>query len=171
MSDLRRTPLYDWHAARQARMVDFAGWSMPVQYDAIVAEHLATRTAAGLFDISHMGRLRFDGAGAGEFLEGMTTRNVANMKPGAIRYSLLTNDAGGILDDILVYRVPEGPSPWMMVVNAGNREKIVRWLADHGAGSGSVGMRDETMETAMIAVQGPAALEICRPICSSDLRR
>jgi len=98
-----RTPLHDWHAARGGRMVDFAGWSMPVVYSSIVDEHRATRNAVGLFDVSHMGRIDFLGDGAAAFLDGLTTRRVADMRPGEVRYSLLCNAQGGILDDVLVY--------------------------------------------------------------------
>ncbi|MCA9225616.1 MAG: glycine cleavage system protein T, partial [Planctomycetales bacterium] len=100
-STLERTPLYDWHVAQQGRMVDFAGWAMPVQYTSIVDEHSATRQRATVFDISHMGRLRFDGSRAGEFLDTLTTRRVADLPIGGIRYSLMTNQRGGILDDVL----------------------------------------------------------------------
>src|SRR4029077_302676 len=99
---LAQTPLYDWHVAHGARMVDFAGWSMPVQYSSIVAEHQATRTSVGLFDISHIGRLRFDGSGSAAFLDGLVTRKVLDLPPGRIRYALVTADDGGILDDVLV---------------------------------------------------------------------
>ncbi|HWB00937.1 MAG TPA: glycine cleavage system protein T, partial [Pirellulales bacterium] len=102
---LAQTPLHPWHVAHGGRMVDFAGWSMPVQYTSIVAEHTATRTACGLFDISHMGRFGFRGAGAGKFLDSIVTRRVADMPAGAIRYALVTNESGGILDDVLVYHV------------------------------------------------------------------
>src|SRR3954447_10079124 len=124
---LAQTPLYAWHAAHGGRMVDFAGWSMPVQYSSIVSEHQATRQVAGLFDISHMGRIRFDGPGAAKFLDGSVTRSVADQAPGRIRYGLVTNETGGILDDILVYHLHDaaGGSYYLMVVNASNREKIV----------------------------------------------
>src|SRR5262245_12657224 len=102
---LLRTPLANWHSAHGGRMVDFAGWSMPVQYGSIVAEHQATRQAAGLFDVSHMGRLRLDGSGAGAFLDRLLTRKVVGMGPERIRYSLVCNDDGGILDDVLVYHL------------------------------------------------------------------
>ena len=113
MSDdasLARTPLHDWHVAHGARMVDFAGWSMPVQYGSIVDEHHATRRAAGLFDISHMGRLIVDGPQARAFLDSVLTRRIDDMTPGQVRYSLMCNDAGGVLDDVLVYQIqlPEG---------------------------------------------------------------
>src|SRR5436190_6836626 len=100
---LAQTPLHDWHAGHGGRMVDFAGWSMPVQYASIVAEHNATRTAAALFDVSHMGRLRFTGEQnkVSEFLNGLATRSITDMQPGQVRYSLVTNEHGGILDDVL----------------------------------------------------------------------
>ena len=101
-AQLRHTPLYDWHVAHGGRMVDFAGWAMPVQYTSIIEEHLAIRSAVGMADISHMGRLRFEGPGAAVFLAELLTRRVADLELGQIRYSLVTNDAGGILDDVLV---------------------------------------------------------------------
>ena len=137
----RTLPLVDLHQRAGARFGAFAGWSMPVQYTSIVAEHVATRTAAGLFDISHMGRLRFDGAGAAAFLDSLVTRSVPNLKPGQIRYSLMTNEQGGILDDVLVYCLSDsaGGTYYVLVVNAGNREKIVRCrsLAPSRPASGS----------------------------------
>ena len=112
-------------------MVDFAGWSMPVQYTSIADEHNATRNAVGVFDISHMGRLHFSGPDAAEFLDSVVTRRVADLKPDQIRYGLVCNENGGILDDVLVYRLPSSrpmTPPYSMVVNASNREKIVDWL-------------------------------------------
>ncbi len=148
-------------------MVDFAGWSMPVQYSSIVAEHNATRGAVGLFDVSHMGRIVFAGAECERHLEAIVTRKVAGMKPGQIRYALVTNDAGTILDDVLVYRVPESNSGsyFQLVVNASNRAKILDWLRAH---LGEGGYADVTPHTAMIAVQGPRALDIVRPLVSID---
>ncbi|MEX0819170.1 MAG: glycine cleavage system aminomethyltransferase GcvT [Pirellulaceae bacterium] len=172
---LARTPLYDWHVARSARMVDFAGWSMPVQYSSIVEEHNATRNAVGVFDISHMGRLRFDGQGAARFLDRLLTRRVVGIEAGLIRYSLVTNEAGGILDDVLVYHLKEaGGEPFhQLVVNASNRAKIVAWIEQHLTDADALTFRDETIETAMIAVQGPRALEALQPLVDvplSDMR-
>ena len=121
-----RTPLYDWHLAHGARMVDFGGWDMPVQYTTIMEEHTAVRTAAGLFDISHMGRLSFAGPDALALIQHVYTNDAATMKDGQVRYGLICNERGGVRDDVLVYRWPYG---YAMVVNAGNREKIVAWLA------------------------------------------
>lgn len=168
---LARTPLFDWHVARNARMVDFAGWSMPVQYSSIVDEHHATRRAVGVFDISHMGRLRFDGAGAGNFLDRLLTRRVSGIEQGLIRYSLVTNEAGGILDDVLVYHLADAEkTPFhLLVVNASNRAKIVEWVRKHLSDADGTTFRDQTIETAMIAVQGPRALQALQPIVDADL--
>ena len=140
-------------------MVDFAGWSMPVQYGSIVEEHHQTRNAFGLFDVSHMGRLYFSGANVGPYLDSLTTRRVDGIEPGKIRYSLMTNESGGILDDVLVYRLQgaEGEPFYMMVVNASNREKIVQHLKSNHPMVGGLGIDDRTESTAMIAVQGPKA--------------
>lgn len=163
---LAQTPLHAWHAAHGGRMVDFAGWSMPVQYTSIVSEHNATRGAVGLFDVSHMGRLVFPHDGAA-LLERIVTRRVADMQPGQIRYALIANEQGGILDDVLVYHVPEqsGSSYFQLVVNASNRQKIIDWLSGH---LGAATFVDVTRETAMIAVQGPRALKLVHTISSVD---
>lgn len=168
---LLRTPLCDWHSAHGGRLVDFAGWSMPVQYGSIVAEHQATRTAAGLFDVSHMGRLRLDGGGAAAFLDRICTRKVVGQGPGKIRYSLVCNESGGILDDVLVYHLQatRGGLYHLVVVNASNREKIVAWLKSRLQASDDVRLTDRTVETAMIAVQGPAALRCVEPLVGADI--
>lgn len=160
-----RTPLYDWHVAHGARLVDFAGWDMPVQYTSIVEEHRAVRTGAGLFDISHMGRLSFGGPAALDLIQHVFSNNAATMKDLQVRYGLICNERGGIRDDVLVYRWPYG---FAMVVNASNREKIVGWLSEHKGGR-DVQMTDQTTSTCMVAVQGPQALELCRGITAADL--
>jgi aminomethyltransferase len=163
---LLQTPLHDWHATHGGRLVDFAGWSMPVQYGSIVQEHHATRKAAGLFDVSHMGRLRLDGAGAGQFLDRLLTRKVVDASPGRIRYSLMCKEDGGILDDVLAYHLTDadGNSYRFLVVNASNREKIVGWLKEQLRPDDQTNISDVTRETAMIAVQGPKAFELTRPL-------
>jgi aminomethyltransferase len=160
----QRTVLYDWHVAHGARMVDFAGWDMPVQYTTIIDEHTTVRTAAGLFDISHMGRLSFGGQDALNLIQRVFTNNAATMKDFQARYGLVCNDQGGIRDDILVYRWPYG---WAMVVNASNRTKIVDWLAD-AKGSFNAQIMDQTLDTCMIAVQGPKALALCAGMFEAD---
>ncbi len=159
---LLNTPLHSWHVEQGGRMVDFAGWSMPVQYSSIVSEHRATRGGIGLFDISHMGRLEFAGPDAGPFLDRLLTRRVVGLQEGMVRYSLVVNEAGGILDDVLVYRVGEsaGRPTFLLVVNASNRAKIVAWIERHRRADDDVQVEDRTAATAMIAVQGPQAVEL-----------
>jgi aminomethyltransferase len=162
-----RTPLYDWHQAHGGHLVEFGGWELPVRFSSIVEEHQAVRNHAGLFDISHMGRLSFSGPGALDLIQKVYTNNAATMKEGQARYGLVCNQAGGIRDDVLVYRWPER---WGMVVNASNREKIVGWLQQARAGH-EVEVMDITRNTTMLAVQGPKALELCRGVVECDLDR
>jgi aminomethyltransferase len=171
MTALLFTPLHHWHVIHGARLVDFAGWQMPVQYKSIVEEHHATRTASGVFDVSHMGRIRFDGPGAAGFLDRLLTRKVVGMEPGRIRYSLVCNEAGGILDDVLVYHLQEhgGGLYHLLVVNAGNRDKILKWLCSQMKRSDDVVFTDRTIETAMIAIQGPSAPRIMEPLVGADV--
>ncbi len=143
-------------------MAPFAGFNMPIQYSTIVTEHNATRQAAGLFDISHMGRLRFEGPRAHLLLDHLLTRRVSDMRPGMIRYSLMCNEDGGILDDVLVANL-ESPSNrqfFLLIVNASNRAKILKWIAPHLADFPDVEFRDSTPSTAMIALQGPKSTAI-----------
>lgn len=159
-----RTPLYDWHVGHKARMVEFGGWDMPVQYTSILDEHAAVRNSAGLFDISHMGRLSFGGPDALDLIQHVYTNNAATMKDFQVRYGLICNEQGGIRDDVLVYRWPYG---WAMVVNASNREKIVGWLLEK-KGNRNVQIADQTLDTAMVAVQGPRAIAICAGMFEAD---
>jgi len=163
MSNLR-TPLYDWHVSHKARMVPFGGWDMPVQYAGIAAEHKAVRTATGLFDISHMARVNVHGPDALKLLETVFTNSVATMKDGQVRYGLVCNETGGILDDILVYRWPYG---FAAVINASNREKILAWIEPRKAGL-SVQVDDRTFATTMVAVQGPNAVAMCAGMFADD---
>lgn len=168
---LLETPLHAWHAAHGGRLVDFAGWSMPVQYGSIIDEHQATRTAVGLFDVSHMGRLRIDGPGGAALLDRLLTRKVLGLGPGKIRYSLVCKEDGGILDDVLVYHLhqPQGDLYHQLVVNASNREKIVAWIRQHLRPSDEATLIDQTCDTAMIAVQGPGALRVLEPLVGADV--
>jgi aminomethyltransferase len=156
----QRTPLYDWHVARGAHMVEFAGWDMPIRYGTITEEHTAVRTDAGLFDISHMGRLVFEGPDALGLIQHLYTNDASAMEVGDVRYGLVCNEQGGILDDVLVYRFEPF---WLMVVNASNRPKIVAWIEKH-RGKRNVAVTDRTADWAMIAVQGPRALERVGPL-------
>jgi aminomethyltransferase len=166
MSD-RRTPFYDWHVANKARMVPFGGWEMPVQYTSIIEEHKAVRNSAGLFDISHMARLSIGGPDALAFLDKIFTNSVATMKFDQVRYGLICNEAGGILDDVLIYRWPYGFS---MVVNASNREKILAWMEVHRAGL-NVDIDDRTEHTVMVAVQGPKSVDLVQGMFEADVSK
>ena len=168
---LLETPLHSWHVARGARMVDFGGWSMPVQYTSIVEEHQACRQRVALFDVSHMGRFRFDGAASEKFLDGLCTRKIVGTPLGKVRYSLVCQEDGGILDDVLVYHLTDddGPYYWM-VVNASNRAKVAAWVENHLPTAPGVKFADHTRATAMITVQGPEAIAIAQSLSDVEIR-
>ena len=167
---LRRTPLYERHVALGARIVPFAGWQMPVQYAGIMAEHRAVRSAAGLFDLGHMGQVEVTGPDALPFLQTVTTNDVATLEPGDAQYSLLPNERGGVIDDIIVYRRPDGDG-FMVVVNASNAAKDVAWLHRQRATRPdfAVTVEDRSAETGMIAIQGPRASTIVQRLTAVDL--
>jgi aminomethyltransferase len=164
---LLETPLHAWHVAHGGRMVAFAGWSMPVQYSGIIDEHNAVRRGVGLFDISHMGRLRFEGPGAADWLERTTTNQVERLAPGGIQYSLIANERGGVVDDVLVYRRPNGG--YTLVCNASNRAKVTAHLESQREGHDAA-LIDETTTRAMIAVQGPSALGLLRRLTQAPIQ-
>ena len=159
---LLRTTLYDCHLESGARMVPFAGYEMPVQYQSIVAEAKAVRSAVGMFDVGHMARLTLDGPDSLAFLEHVTSNDVAKLGPMRGQYSLLTNDRGGCVDDLIVYCVEE--SRYRLIVNAANHEKDVAWLRAHLPAS--LNLQDQTLQTGLIAVQGPAAVATLARLCS-----
>jgi len=152
---LRRTPLYERHVAAGARLVPFAGWEMPVQYEGVIPEHLAVRSDAGAFDVSHMGQLHVDGPASGPFLQSMLSNDLERIGDGEAQYTLLTNEDGGIVDDLIVYRMSAGQ--FLLVVNAGNRRTVYDWLKEPEARGTEV--RDASDEYALVAVQGPRSLE------------
>ncbi|HEU5118194.1 MAG TPA: glycine cleavage system protein T, partial [Isosphaeraceae bacterium] len=160
------TPLHDWHVKHGGRMVDFAGWSMPVQYSSIVDEHQAVRQRVGLFDISHMGRLRFDGEEARAWLNRSTTNDVSKLQPGQIQYSLMCNESGGVIDDLLVYRLPD--EGYGVVCNASNRARVVDQFGRTKAGQKAT-LDDRTLMLAMIAIQGPQAVSVVERVVEGPL--
>lgn len=151
----RRTPLYDRHIALGGRMVDFGGWDLPQQYTSIRDEHLAVRKAAGLFDVSHMGRFRLTGEASLDFLQSIVTNDLGRIQRGRAQYNLLCKDDGGIVDDLIVYWGEEG---FFVVVNASNREKDLAWMREHAPAG--VEIEDRTFELALLAFQGPRAEEL-----------
>ena len=154
---LARTPFHDFHVAHGAKLVDFAGWEMPLHYGSIIEEHHQVRNSGGLFDVSHMGRFRFKGKDARAFLDLVCSRQVWRMEDGMARYSMVCNDAGGVKDDVLVYRI--GESEYYMVCNASNRAKLVEHFQTVKGGM-VFKFTDETESTAMIALQGPKVMEL-----------
>jgi aminomethyltransferase len=160
-----KTPLYDWHRSAGGRLVEFGGWSMPVQYSTIIEEHNAVRKGVGLFDISHMGRLMFDGNDAADWLEHVTTNHVAKLAVDQIQYSLMANGGGGLIDDVLVYR---NRYAYLMVCNASNRTHVLAQLERHSEDR-AARLTDRTTDTAMIAVQGPAAMKTLQPLFDRPL--
>jgi aminomethyltransferase len=150
------TAFHEWHAARGGRLVDFAGWHMPIQYTTITDEHHAVRKRAGLFDIAHMGRLRFSGPDACRLLDHLLTNDVSALKIGQVRYALVCRDDGGILDDVLVYRFENS---YLLVVNASNREKILAWIEQQRGGFDAK-VEELTFNQPMVAIQGPEALGV-----------
>lgn len=154
---LKRTPFYDFHAVAGAKFVDFAGWEMPILYRSIVEEHEQTRRSGSIFDVSHMGRLSFTGADAQRFLDQMLTRRVSDQSVGQSRYSLVCNEEGGVLDDVIVSR---DQKHWLVVCNASNRDKLVAHFAKARLTSGfDFDMADNTEATAMVALQGPKVIQ------------
>jgi aminomethyltransferase len=152
---LRRTPLHDRHVALGARMVPFAGWEMPVQYEGVIQEHRAVREDAGAFDVSHMGEIEVEGPRARDLLQSLLSNDLERVAPGGAQYTLLTNDHGGIVDDLIVYELD--PFRYLLIVNASNREEDFTWLKEREVPGSDV--RDVSDEYGLIAVQGPRALE------------
>jgi aminomethyltransferase len=165
---LKRTPLYDFHVSCGAKMVDFAGWEMPILYRGIVDEHQQTRSSGSLFDVSHMGRIHVTDTGAVELLDKVLTRNVSQQRVGQSRYSLVCNPSGGVLDDVIVSKHPKH---WLVVCNASNRDKIVRHITEaRDAGGFEAEISDRTESTAMVAVQGPAVVDLIADALDMDVR-
>jgi aminomethyltransferase len=152
---LLHTPLHDRHVALGARMVPFAGWEMPVQYVGVIPEHRAVRTDAGVFDVSHMGELEVEGPRARDLLQSALSNDLDKLSPGEAQYTLLTNEDGGIIDDLIVYRV--GEHSYLLVVNASNRAPAFAWLKEKEIPGSDV--RDVSDDCALLAVQGPRAIE------------
>ena len=162
---LRHTPLYEEHKALGARLVDFAGWEMPVQYEGIKAEHEAVRTAAGLFDVSHMGEVVIRGPQAEEAVQRLVTRDVSRLSVGQAGYAAVCYESGGTVDDVLVYRTPDD---FLIVVNASNREKDVAHFREHTEDLDAE-VADESDDWALLALQGPRAVELLQPFTETDL--
>jgi aminomethyltransferase len=166
MSELKRTPLRDFHAAHGARLVDFAGWEMPVQYRSILEEHRAVRRTAGLFDVSHMGEVDVQGPEAAKFLNHLVTNDVAKLYPGRVLYSPMCYPTGGVVDDLLVYM--RGAENYFLCINAGNIAKDLAWIREQAAPF-AVTITDRSDDFALLAVQGPGAAAIVQSLTGAKL--
>jgi aminomethyltransferase len=165
-NDIKKTPLNRAHREAGARMVSFSGWDMPVQYTGVIDEHLAVRTRAGLFDVSHMGEVEIVGRESLDFLQHVTCNDVSRLSPGRIQYSALTTPQGTFVDDLLVYKRRE--DDYLFVINAGNTPKDVDWLHDHAKGY-DLRLTDVSPQWCQLALQGPRSQEILQPLTSASL--
>lgn len=164
-SEVKLTPFNEYHVALGAKMVPFAGYMMPIQYTGITEEHLAVRKNVGLFDLSHMGEFFVSGPGALDFLQKMTTNDVSALKPGEIQYSCMCYENGGIVDDLLVYRLPD---KFMLVVNAANLQKDYDWLISHKPGN--VQLINRSDDFGLLAIQGPNAQAVIEKMSDHDFK-
>jgi len=155
---MQRTPLISRHQACGAKLVDFAGWEMPIQYSGVVDEYHTVRSHVGIFDVSHMGRVRIAGSGAIPFLQRVTSNDVGKLAVSQAHYSMVCNEKGGIKDDIFVYRISS--DEFLLCVNASNREKILTWLQSQLGQDKTVRLEDRSVELAQMAVQGPKSREL-----------
>ena len=155
---MKRTPLYQVHRTLNAKFTEFGGWEMPLQYSSIVKEHLAVRTTVGLFDLSHMGEFEVYGRGANALVQKLSTNDVGRLTDGRVLYTLFCNEAGGIVDDLLVYRYAD--NHYMLVVNAANIQKDRTWVENHNDTGAEI--RDVSEDTALIALQGPQSVDILK---------
>ncbi len=166
--NLKRTPLNAAHRELGGRMVDFGGWDMPVQYTAgVIGEHMATRTSAGLFDVSHMGEIWVEGPGAISLVDRLTTNDVTKLIDGQAHYSALTNETGGVVDDLLVYRFAE--DRLLLVVNAGTTNKDWAWISSHKLDDDDLELRNASADYCQIAVQGPDAVGIVQDLTDTQV--
>jgi aminomethyltransferase len=165
MTQLKKTPLHPLYGAYGAKTIDFGGWELPVQFSGIVREHEAVRQKAGLFDVSHMGEVRVTGRDALVFLQLLTTNDAAGLEIGQAQYSLMCYPDGGVVDDILVYRL--GEAEFMLVLNAANTDKDLDWLRKHA--EGEVAIEDISSRTALLALQGPRSETILQPLTNTSL--
>jgi glycine cleavage system T protein (aminomethyltransferase) len=168
VDQLRKTPLDATHRALNARMIPYAGWEMPGEYSGIAAEHMSVRTRAGVFDISHMGQIEIAGKDAQTLVQLVSCNDVGAIRVGQAQYSALLTEAGTLVDDVVVYRL--APSHFLLVTNAANTAKDHAWIAGHAKSAGDAAVVDSSSRYALIALQGPAALEVLQPLSTVELR-
>jgi aminomethyltransferase len=165
---LKHTPFYDFHVKAGGKMVDFAGWELPILYKSIVDEHHQTRNSGSIFDVSHMGRVRFSGPDVLKFLDRLLTRKIVDQKIGQSRYSLVCNETGGVMDDVIVSR---DQKDWLIVCNASNREKLLKHFRDVRSQFGfDFDFNDQTESTGMVAIQGPKVVDRLADVLGEELK-
>lgn len=170
---MKQTVLHQKHIKVKAKMTDFQGWQVPLQFSEITDEYHAVRTSVGLFDVSYLGRIEVSGPGAAELLQQVLTRNMSKIAEGTAHYSLICNEAGGILDDVLVFHLPAGGASgrrYLLTTNAGTVEKTVAWLKTHAAGD-SVQIIDSTQSFAQFALQGPKSVQVLEKITGTHFKK
>lgn len=165
-SQLKRTPLYDYYTDNGIKLVDFGSWALPIQFTKLIEEHHAVRERVGLFDVSHMGEIEVQGEQATAWLNRLITNDLAAISNGQALYTLVTNEAGGILDDIIIFKKNE--TAYLLTPNASNTDKIRDWLLKHQ--DGSVTIEDKSLETGLIAVQGPEAAHVVAEVFGEDIK-
>lgn len=163
--ELQKTPLFDEYAKHGAKVIDFGGWALPVQFTNIMAEHEAVRTKAGLFDVSHMGEVIVEGSGAESFVNHLVTNDVSVLEPGQAQYAAMCYEDGGTVDDLLVYKLAE--DKWLLVINAANIDKDIEWIKQHE--TADVKLTNKSADIALLAVQGPEAASILQPLTDVQL--
>jgi aminomethyltransferase len=166
-NDLRRTPLFECHVAAGAKLVDFAGWEMPVQYEGVIAEHMTVRESCGIFDVSHMGQIETSGAGAHALLQRLLSNDVSKVGPGGAQYSVMCREDGGVLDDLFSYRIDV--DRYLTITNASNHTRDLAWWSAQAIESDDVQVSDAIERWAMLAVQGPLARETVQAISDGPL--
>ncbi|MDP6453969.1 MAG: glycine cleavage system aminomethyltransferase GcvT, partial [SAR202 cluster bacterium] len=164
---LNRTSLYETHQRLNARLVEFAGWEMPIQYKGILEEAKQVRTNAGLFDVSHMGRLEIEGPDAATLLNRTLSVNILKLRPNRARYNVICDDNGGIIDDCIIYR--RGDERFLLIPNASNTSHVVEWLKRWTPDGSPLTMTNVTSQSAMIACQGPSAVEYLQKLTDTNL--
>ncbi|MCS6936127.1 MAG: glycine cleavage system aminomethyltransferase GcvT [Candidatus Bipolaricaulota bacterium] len=163
---LKRTPLYEAHKRLGAKMVEFGGWEMPIQYTSIIEEHQTVRRSVGIFDVSHMGEIEISGRGALALVQKLITNDASALADYQVLYSPMCYESGGTVDDLLVYKLPDR---FLLVVNAANTEKDFHWVQKNAAAFSDVTVRNASADYAQIAIQGPRAQELLQPLVKSPL--
>lgn len=163
----KRTVFYDIHKALNGQLVEFAGWEMPVSYSGVLEEHKAVRTTAGLFDVSHMGRIQVSGQGAKGLLQYLSTADISGVRPSQACYTLFCNERGGVIDDLFIYKLDR--SSYLVCVNASNREKCLNWIKAHAEKISNVTIEDLSDTIAQIAIQGPESVGILQALTDLDI--